>query len=76
MKEVKVIQLDKKKIDICHTWGYGDYNTVGEIEDGGIIYITDHKTGSVIPIYVITVIKETEDYFFSYYRGIEREGKD
>lgn len=64
MKKVKVIQLDKKEIDTCHTWGGGDYNTIGEIEDGGIIYITDHKAGSVTPIYVITVIKETEDYFF------------
>mgnify|MGYP001006029601 CR=1 FL=1 len=64
MKEVKLIQLDKKEIDTCHTWGGGDYNIMGEISDGDIIFITDHKAGSVIPIYVITVLKETEDYFF------------
>lgn len=64
MKEVKLIQLDKEEIATDYTWEDGDYNIMWEIEDGGIIYISDHKSGSVTPIYVITVLKETEDCLF------------
>lgn len=62
MKEVKLIKLDKKEIDSYHTWGI--FDTTEPIEDGDRISIYDHKTGGVLLIDVITVIKETEGYFF------------
>lgn len=62
MKEVKIIQLDKQEIDTYHTWGV--FDTMEHIEDGDRISIYDHETGGVILIDVITVIKETEEYFF------------